>query len=106
MLCSDTGVVTIEVDSSGNASAASAARGGWVCWHLTSTSTNSYSIDPPASIFKGNPGCGTLTAGNSIGPYQVKDNAGLGQHTYTINLGACDGAYKGPETGPQMITIE
>jgi hypothetical protein len=102
----EVGYMTIEVDANGNAAQATVSRGGYVSWQLVDTATQNYSIDPPANIFVQNPDCATLSPGGSIGPYQVKNNAGLGNHTYDINAGSCEDRPKGPGTGAQMITID
>jgi hypothetical protein len=80
-----------------------------VYWTLTSTATQSYSVNPPNNMFQNNdnPACFTLSAGGSSGTYTVKQSATVGGHSYVINAGPCGGAQPfAPRTGSQMITVD
>jgi hypothetical protein len=101
--------VTVTVDSSGNANNPTVAKGQTIQWQLAAGVTGTFSLDPPNNMFHNddNPGCVTLSSTSTTSPtYTVKQGAAGGNHTYTINSGACPGKPKLPTTGPQTITVD
>jgi hypothetical protein len=102
----------ILINANGDAPDTHVAGGNSVTWTLASNATQSYSIDPPANIFVGNPACFTLSSGQTSSSFTVKNNAGVGHHGYTINAGNCPGESKGGRagsgvgTGAAMIIVD
>jgi hypothetical protein len=98
----------IPINADGDAQPVHVLAGGSVIWTLASNATQSYSIDPPANLFVSNPACFTLGSGQSSSTFTVKNNAGVGNHGYTINAGDCPKQSTGPrvDTGAAMIIVD
>lgn len=96
--------VNIPIDQNGNAQTTHVNGGDSVTWTLSSSATQSFSVDPPANLFVQNPSCFTLTAGQTSGSSTVKTNAGLGNHGYDVKAGDCTGESVG--TGAAMIIVD
>jgi hypothetical protein len=101
----------ILIAADGTAPSTHVPQGGSVTWTLSSNATLSYSIDPPANLFTSNPACFTLSSGQTSTTYNVKTNAGLGNHDYKIFAGDCpkqstgSGVGMGPRVGTGNAVI-
>lgn len=100
--------VTVHVDSGGNADNPGVARDKTIQWVLDPGAAGPFSLVPPRNMFEkdDNPKCFTLSSQTPDSPtYTVKHGASVGDHSYTINPGACAKKDHRPYTGPQKITV-